>query len=118
MKIESYRDLEAYKKGYSLVILIYHVTKNFPPQELYGITSQIRRAVVSIPSNIAEGFVRGSKEYIQFLKIALGSSTETETLLALSRDLNFLSSADFDKAYNLNTEVIQLLRHYIKRLSL
>jgi four helix bundle protein len=80
--------------------LIYNMTKSFPKEELYGISSQLRRCAVSIPSNIAEGYMRGSKEYIQFLKIALGSAAELETQLSLSMDLGFLEDDEFHKIYH------------------
>jgi four helix bundle protein len=117
MKINSYKDLEAYKKGSELVKVIYKITKNFPKEETYGITSQIRRASVSIPSNIAEGYMRGSKEYIQFLKMALGSCAELETQLSLSKDLSFCNESDFNKVYGLNEEIIKLLRTYINTMT-
>ena len=71
--------MTAYQKGMELVKAIYTPTRGFPKEELYGLTSQIRRAGISIPSNIAEGYMRGSREYILFLKIALGSCAELET---------------------------------------
>lgn len=117
MKIKSYRELEAYKKSYELVKLIYQTTKVFPREELYGITSQIRRSAVSIPSNIAEGYMRGSKEYVQFLKVALGSSAELETQISLSKDLNFCNDADFKVIYGLIQEIMKLLRTYISGLT-
>ncbi len=116
MKIESYKELEAYKKGYELVKTIYQMTIKFPKEEMYGITSQIRRASISIPSNIAEGYMRGSKEYVQFLKISLGSCAELETQLSLSKDLNFCNEEEFNKVYGLNQEVMKLLRTYINRI--
>ncbi len=88
----------------------------FPKEEMYGITSQIRRASISIPSNIAEGYMRGSKEYVQFLKISLGSCAELETQLSLSKDLNFCNEEEFNKVYGLNQEVMKLLRTYINRI--
>jgi four helix bundle protein len=87
VSIKSYKELIAYQKSYELVLHIYRITRSFPKEEVYGMTSQIRRAAVSIPSNISEGYMRGSKEYIQFLKIALGSAAELETQLSLSKDL-------------------------------
>jgi four helix bundle protein len=76
--VRDYKELIAYQKSYELVLLVYRLTETFPKEEIYGLTSQIRRAAVSIPSNIAEGFMRGAKEYGQFLKIALGSAAELE----------------------------------------
>lgn len=101
-KIQSYHELIAYQKAYQLVLLIYRMTGSFPKEEVYGLTSQIRRAAVSIPSNIAEGFMRGSKEYLHFLKIALGSAAELETQLSLSKDLGYCSEADFPEMQTLN----------------
>jgi four helix bundle protein len=66
--VKDYKELIAYQKSYELVLLVYRLTASFPRKEIYGLTSQIRRAVVSIPSNIAEGFMRGAKEYSQFLR--------------------------------------------------
>ena len=117
MKISSYKELEAYKKSYSNVKKIYGMTQKFPKHELYGMASQLRRASVSIPLNIAEGYMRGSKEYVQFLKTALGSAAEVETLISLSRDLDYCSEEDFHAMYNLNLESTKLLRTYIRRLT-
>lgn len=117
MQIKSYKELEAYKKGYELVKVIYEITKDFPKEELYGIIAQIRRSAISIPSNIAEGYMRGSKEYIQFLKIALGSCAELETQLSLSKDLGFINGSNFNKVYSLNEEIIKLLKTYLNRLA-
>ena len=117
MQIKSYKDLLAYQKGYELVKMLYALTKEFPPSEKFGIVTQIRRAAISIPSNIAEGYMRGSKEYIQFLKIALGSCAELETQLSLSKDLKFCDCTAIAKAYVLNEEVIKLLRTYIAKLT-
>ena len=116
MIVKGYKDLIAYKKSYQLVREVYLVTKDFPRDERYGVVSQLRRAAVSIPSNIAEGYMRGSKEYTHFLRIALGSAAEVETLLNLSSDLN-LSGEKLIRAKNLNQESIRLLVTYIKGLS-
>lgn len=116
MKINSYKELIAYQKSYELVKLIYQITKNFPKEEMYGLISQIRRSAISIPSNIAEGYMRGSKEYIQFLKIFLGSCAELETQISLSKDMGFCCETDFIKIYGLLEEVTKLLKTYITKL--
>jgi four helix bundle protein len=113
----TYKELEAYKKGYELVKVVYEITKLLPKEEVYGIVSQMRRSSLSIPCNIGEGYMRGSKEYIQFLKIALGSCAELETQLNLSNDLFSLDKNLYLKAVGLNEEVIKLLRTYINKLS-
>ena len=114
--VKSYKELIAYQKSYELVLLIYRMTGSFPKEEIYGLTSQIRRAAVSIPSNIAEGYMRGSKEYVQFLKIALGSAAELETQLSLSKDLGYCQTKDYQEPQALNEEVIKLLKSYTSRL--
>lgn len=91
--IKSFRDLEIWKRGIDLVKNIYEITKSFPNSECYGLTSQIRRAAVSIPSNIAEGHARGHKaEFRQFVFIALGSLAELETQLIIAYELGYLES--------------------------
>lgn len=117
MEIKSYKELIAYTKGRELVKAVYEMTRKFPKEEMYGITSQIRRSSISIPSNIAEGYMRGSKEYVQFLKVALGSCAELETQLSLSKDLGFCKELDFSKAYNLNEEIIKLLKTYVNKIT-
>jgi len=117
VQIKSYKELIAYSKSYELVKDIYKITNKFPKEELYGITTQIRRSAISVPSNIAEGYMRGHKEYIQFLKIALGSCAELETQLSLSKDLGFCSEADFRAAFDLNEEVLKLIKSYLNKLS-
>ena len=117
MKIKSYKDLLAYQKSYEVALLIYKVTSAFPSSEIYGLVSQMRRAAISVPSNISEGYRRGSqKEYIQFLKISLGSNAELETQLSLSRDLNYINGSKFKEVYELNEEVGRLLSSYVSRL--
>ena len=117
-QIESYKDLIVYQKGYQLSLEIYRVTNNFPKEELYGIVSQMRRAAISIPCNIAEGYRRGHrKEYIQFLYIAQGSCGELETLLSLSKDLRFLDEQTFNNLYQSQDEISRLLRGLIFSLS-
>ena len=93
--MKDHKDLDVWIQSMLLVEDIYKLTKNFPSDEKYGLSSQIKRAVVSIPSNIAEGAGRkGDKEFIQFLYIAMGSLSELETQLILSNRLQFVSSID------------------------
>ncbi|MDT0643265.1 four helix bundle protein [Zunongwangia sp. F363] len=92
-----FRDLKVWQKSIQLNKLIYAATKKFPKEEVYGLTSQIRRSAVSIPSNIAEGCGRESKkEFKNFLGIALGSAFELETQLIIALDQNFIEKEDFD----------------------
>src|SRR3989344_8006674 len=97
-KIHSFKDLEAWKQGHVLVLSIYRITKKYPSNEQFGITNQMRRAAVSVTSNIAEGFSRvSSKEKAQFYAIAKGSLTEIESQVLISRDLGYISSVDFEQ---------------------
>lgn len=116
--VRDYKELIAYQKSYELVLHIYRITRSFPREELYGLSSQIRRAAVSVPSNIAEGYMRGSREYVHFLKIALGSAAEVETQLSLSKDLGFISEEEFERICLIVKEVMRLLTSYIKRLKI
>jgi len=97
-KSRSYRDLNVWKLSIELVKDIYQVTTKFPPVEIYGLTNQLRRAAISIPSNIAEGQGRNSfKEFKQFLAIALGSLAELETQLIISHEIGYLNREDSNK---------------------
>ena len=116
MEIKSYKELIAYKRSYEFVKVIYRITKKFPKEEIYGMTSQMRRSAISIPSNIAEGYMKGTKEYIKFLKTALGSCAELETQLSLSKDIELCSNSDFEEAYKLNVETMKLLTTYMNKL--
>jgi len=94
-KLKTHKDLDAWRKSLDLVEMVYKVTKAFPQEEMYGLKSQLRRAAVSIPSNIAEGAARGSKkEFIQFLHVALGSLSEVETQLVIAKRLDYLDNFD------------------------
>lgn len=106
----THKDLTVWKKSMNLVILIYKFTSQFPKEELFGLTSQMRRAAVSIPSNIAEGHGRHSeKELIRFLFISLGSASELETQLLLSRKLDFLDEDSYNQLNELHNEIIKML---------
>jgi four helix bundle protein len=89
---QTHKDLEVWNQGIDLVAKIYSITNHFPKEELYGLTSQIRRSAISVPSNIAEGYARASrKELIQFLYISLGSISELETQIIIAVKLGFIS---------------------------
>jgi len=94
----NYKKIVAWQRGHQLTLHVYRSTVTFPRDERFGITSQLRRAAYSIPSNIAEGSGRGTKkEYLRFLHIALASLKETEYFLLLSHDLGYLPEADFER---------------------
>ena len=116
MKTKTYKDLIVYNKAYEMAIEVYKTTKEFPDAERYGLVSQLRRCSVSIPSNIAEGYRRGKREYIQFLKVAFGSCAELETQISISKDLGYLKTSDFQKIYSLQEEVSKLLGAIIRKM--
>lgn len=117
-EIKTHKDLLVWKKSIDLVEQIYKFTKQFPKEELYGITNQMRRCVVSIPANIAEGSGRKNKaEFIQFLHIALGSASELETHLIISQRLGFLSINSYDEIMNALNEIIKMTCGLINSLN-
>jgi four helix bundle protein len=109
----THKDLEVWKLGIDLVEKLYLLTRVFPKEEIYGLTSQIRRSGVSIPSNIAEGAARkNTKEYIQFLYIALGSLSELETQLIISQRLKYLDSdIVFEDIEKLRRKLLNLIKY-------
>lgn len=110
MYIKSYKELIVWQKAMMLVKEVFILTGSFPSSELYGIVSQMRRAAVSIPSNIAEGYGRNSpKEYVQFFYIAYGSALELETQLLIAKSLGFAKEEDFVKVNVLLDEVLRML---------
>ena len=114
-KIRSFTDLNVWKEGHKLVIMIYKVTKQFPKDELFGLTNQIRRAVVSITSNIAEGFSRNTfKDKTQFYSIALGSLTETQNQLLVARDVGYIDNNLFKEIGNQTVVVSKLCNGLLK----
>ena len=109
-KIKNFQDLRIWQKGIEVVKDIYILTKKFPKEELYGLTSQMRRSAISIPSNIAEGFRRyHNKEYKQFLYIALGSCAELETQIIIANELDYINETN-------KTELIEKIK-YICRMT-
>ena len=116
--IKSYKDLLIWKKGMDISVSVYTLTNDFSADERFGLISQLRRATVSVPSNIAEGYGRGStKSYIQFIKIARGSLYEVETQLLLAFELGFIKD---EKRYNeilyQYTELSKMISAFLKKL--
>lgn len=115
--INSYRELTVWQKSIELVTEVYNLSNAFPKSELFGITNQMRRSVVSIPSNIAEGYLRKNRpEYLQFLRIAFGSGAELETQLLISKNLKLSRVDNFKKSENLIDEVMKMLNKLITSL--
>jgi len=113
----NFKELLVWQKSIDFVTIIYKVTGSFPKDEMYGLISQIKRASVSIPSNIAEGNSRRSKpDYLQFLKIARGSCAEVETQLIISKNLNYLNEQDHQKLNNNIIEISKMLNGLINSL--
>ena len=113
----NYKDLVVWQKAMDLTVEIYRLTKNLPKDELYGLTNQLRRAAVSIPSNIAEGNARFStKEYLHFLSIARGSIAEVQTQLLLCIKLDYLTQDDIATATSLHNEIERMLNSMIAKL--
>ena len=115
--MKDFRSLDVWKKSHELVLAIYRVTAAFPKNELYGLISQIRRAAASIPANIAEGCGRtGDAELARFLTIAMGSASELEYHLLLSRDLNFLTVDTHETLTAQTVEIKRMLTSLIQKL--
>jgi four helix bundle protein len=110
--MRTHKDLDVWKNGVELVKKIYAATSDFPKEEIYGLTSQIRRSAVSIPSNIAEGSARnGTREFIQFLYVALGSTAELETQLLISKDLGYLKDLSiFEDLEKIKVQLVNLIK--------
>ncbi|MBN2179339.1 MAG: four helix bundle protein [Deltaproteobacteria bacterium] len=103
--MKTYRDLIVWQKSVHFVTVIYQITKTFPKDEAFGLISQMRRCSVSIPSNIAEGYGRRSKnDYVRFLQIAMGAVLELQTQLEISRNLKYLTPNQLEEIYELNSE--------------
>ena len=115
--LKNYKELKVWQKSYQLCLDIYKITKTFPKEERYGLTSQIRRAAVSVPSNIAEGYGRKTTpDYIRFLYTAYGSNCELETQILLTGDLGYIKSEQFHKVQKALAEVERMLKALIKSL--
>jgi four helix bundle protein len=115
--LRNYKELKVWQKSYQLCFGIYRITRRFPKEEIYGLTSQIRRAAVSVPCNIAEGYGRKTTpEYIRALYIAYGSNCELETQILLSGDLGYIEAEQSKKLRDEIGEVERMLKALIKSL--
>ena len=116
--LKSFRSLIAWQKAMVLARKTYQLTKRFPPEELYGLTSQLRRCSVSVPANIAEGYGRYlTNDNIRFLRIANGSLYELQTLLELACDVGYIQTNEFEMIKRDSEEMVRILSGYIKKLS-
>ena len=115
--MKDFRQLKVWEKSHQLALAVYMVTREFPKEELYGLTSQIRRSGMSIPTNIAEGCGRFTDaDFARFLQIAMGSASETEYQLILAQDLGFLPKDSYEKLHNEVEEVKRMLASLLKTL--
>jgi len=115
--MKDFRDLKVWEKAHAVTLTVYRVTKAFPKEEMYGLTSQLRRSCASIPANIAEGCGRGGDaDFARFLQIALGSGSETEYHLLLARDLGFIRGSEHHALEKKIQEVKKMLISFLQKL--
>ena len=115
--MKDFRNLKVWEKAHALTLAAYRVTGGFPRDELFGLTSQMRHAAVSVEANIAEGCCRsGDADFARFLEIAVASASELDCHLLIARDLSFLGNADYDLLANDVTEVKKMLTVFIRTL--
>jgi four helix bundle protein len=116
-KINSYRDLLVWQQGMDLTIAVYQATRDWPKEELYGLTSQVRRAAASVPSNVAEGYGRENPgSYLQFLKIAQGSLKELETHLLIAQRIGIVNAPTVESLLAQSESIGKLLRALMRKL--
>lgn len=116
--MKTFRKLIVWQKSIAFVTRIYKSVNGFPKEELYGLTSQIKRSAVSVPSNIAEGYGRNAnKEFIRFLRIAMGSLFEIQTQLEIAKNLNFFDKEMYFELYEDSREIERMLSSLIDKLS-
>ena len=108
--MQNYKDLKVWEKAHKFTVEIYRVSKSFPKEEIYGLTSQLRRAASSIAANIAEGCGKNTKnDFANFLNISLGSSNEAEYFVLLAKDLNYLAITEYEMLAKLVNEIKAML---------
>jgi four helix bundle protein len=113
----NFRNLLIWQKSMSLITKIYYSTNNFPKEEIFGLTSQIRGSSISIPSNIAEGYGRQSdKDFLRFLNISIGSLFEMQTQLEIAKNITYLNEEEFNNLYEDSREVERMLVSFINKL--
>jgi len=116
--MKTFRDLIVWQKAMQLVTDTYQITLNFPKEELYGLTSQIRRCSISIPSNMAEGYGRNSTEdYLRFLKISRGSLYELQTQIEIAFNLHYIKKDDFDRMNEAGREIERMVSSLITKIN-
>lgn len=116
-KIRAFTDLVAWKESHAFVLMVYDVTKRFPQSEQFGLTSQLRRAAVSITSNIAEGFSRNSqKEKLQFYSIAHGSLSEVQSQLLIARDVHYINKDACNNLFMQSERASKLIHGLVKKI--
>ena len=114
--IKSFKELEIYIKSKEIVKRVYQITEKYPEREKYNIISQLRRSVLSIPLNIAEGYGRQSKEeFKRFLRISLGSSNEVEAIIEISKELNYITEKEYEEISKRNEEIGKMIYKAIEK---
>lgn len=115
--MSTFRDLKMWQKSMDLVTVIYEVSNRFPKDETFGLTSQLRKSAISVPSNIAEGYGRkGKKDYLRFLNIAMGSLFELQTQIEISKNLGYIKEPTFEKIWDDSREVERMLSSYTRKV--
>lgn len=115
--MKTFRDLLIWQKAMNLVTNTYQITQKFPKEELFGLTSQIRRSAISLPSNIAEGYGRDSnKEFLRFIKIVIGSLFDFQTQIEIAKNINYQNENEFKNLYEETRELEAMIISFSKRL--
>jgi four helix bundle protein len=113
----TYKDLKVWQKAHEFALEIYRITKQYPKTEIYGLTAQLRRAALSVPTDIVEGYARkGDKELARFFNIAIGSLAEVEYLLYFSKELNYITQDDYSKVESMRNDAGSLLWSFYRKL--